>query len=191
MPNQPRPSHKASSGGSEHSNSPLSRTDTPAHQNPSNIAPQHIFDGVSLADHDFHSPAVSQLRHPSPNSAAFLDRNLEAPQTYDGLLQVNAALKTRVSELEVINDLFRGTVNQYQQGGAPQAEMVPRDSDSNLREQLESSQRREEDLKHKVEELEQEIAELRGEQPPAKKSRLSDDPEYPEPPETFTNGLHS
>lgn len=136
---------------------------------------------------------MSHLRQPSPGSAsAFLDRNSEQPQTYDGLLQANTALKTRVSELEVINDLYRGTVNQYEQGSAPQAEMVPRDSGAaQLRQLLEQAERRERELKNKVEELEHEIADLREEQPPSKRSRLSDDPEYPEPPQVFTNGLQS
>ena len=147
-----------------------------------------MFDGVSLADHVFQSPTMSHLRQPSPGStSAFLDRNSEQPQTYDGLAQANTALKTRVSELEVINDLYRGFVNQHEQGGAPKAEMMPRDSESQLRQLLEQSQRRERDLKQKVEELEHEIADLRGEQPPSKRSRMSNEPEYPEPP----NGLQS
>ena len=91
----------------------------------------------------------------------------------------------------MINDLYRGTVTQYEQGGAaPQAEMIPRDSEAHLRQLLEQSQRRERDLKQKVEELEHEVADLRGDQPPSKKSRLSPGPEYPEPPQTFSNGLH-
>lgn len=184
--------------GSDRSNSPVSRNETPAH--PSNIAPQHIFDGVSSAEHAFQSPAIPafQFRHPSPGStSSFNDRNLEPPQTYEALLQANTFLKTRVSELEVINDLYKGTVNQYEQGGAPQAEMIPRDSESQLRQSLdqvlrreEELKRREEDLKRQVDELEREVAELRGEQPPAKRPRVSNS-EYPEPPEAFSNGLHT
>ena len=181
--------------GSDRSNSPVSHNETPAH--PSNIAPQHIFDGVSSAEHAFQSPAIPafQLRHPSPGStSSFNDRNLEPPQTYEGLLQANTFLKTRVSELEVINDLYKGTVNQYEQGGAPQAEMLPKDSESQLRQSLDQALHREEDLKRQVDELEREVAELRGEQPesrPAKRSRISDSSEYPEPPQAFTNGLHA
>ena len=175
--------------GSDRSNSPVSRNATPAH--PSNIAPQHIFDGVSSAEHAFQSPALPafQMRHPSPGStSSFNDRNLEPPQTYEALLQANTFLKTRVSELEVINDLYKGTVNQYEQGGAPQAEMIPRDSESQLRQSLDEALRREEDLKRQLDELEHELAELRGE-PPAKRSRISTSTEYPEPPQAFTNGL--
>lgn len=186
--NNQRVSHNS---GSDRSNSPVLRNETPAH--PSNIAPQHVFDGVSSAEHTFQSPAIPafQLRQPSPGSASsFNDRNLEPPQTYEGLLQANTFLKTRVSELEVINDLYKGTVNQYEQGGAPQAEMVPRDSQSQLRQSLDQALGREQDLKRQVDELEREIAELRGEQPPAKRSRISDS-EYPEPPQTFTDGLNT
>ena len=186
--NNQRVSHNS---GSDRSNSPISRNETPAH--PSNIAPQHMFDGVSSAEHALQSPAVPafQLRQPSPGStSSFNDRNLEPPQTYEGLLQANTFLKTRVSELEVINDLYKGTVNQYEQGGAPQAEMVPRDSEGQLRQSLEQALRREQDLKRQIDELEREVAELRDEQPPAKRSRVSDS-EYPEPPQAFTNGLNT
>ena len=178
--------------GSDGSKSPVSRNQTPAH--PSNIAPQHIFDGVSSAEHAFQPPVIPsfQLRQPSPGSTSpFNDRNLEPPQTYEGLLQANTFLKTRVSELEVINDLYKGTVNQYEQGGASQAEMVPRDSESDLRKSLDQALRREGNLKRQVDELEREVAELRGEQPPAKRNRISDSSEYPDPPQTSTNGLHA
>lgn len=190
-----RVSQKVSSGDSDRSNSPVSRTETPSVNHPSNIAPQHMFDGVSLSDHQFHSPRIPsfQIRQPSPGSTSSInDRHLEPPQTFEGLLQANTHLKTRVSELEVINDLYRGTVTQYEQGNAPQAEMIPRDSESQLRQLLEQSQRREEGLKRQVEDLEREVADLRADQPAAKRARLSEASEYPEPPDAFTsNGLHA
>ena len=82
----------------------LSRSETPSqqhqqhHQNP-NIAPQHIFDTVSLPAESFPSPAP---------------QHLEAPQSYDAVVAQNNALRTRVSELEVINDLFRGRVSELE-----------------------------------------------------------------------------
>ena len=174
--------HRPSSGGSDPSNSPTSRNDTPALHQSSNIAPQHMFDGVALSEHVFQSP---DMRHPSPGH----------PRTSEELSHDNTRLRTRVSELEVINDLYRGTLAQYQIGGAPQAEMVPRATDAELREALERSQQRERELMQKVDELQHEIADLKDEQPPSKKARSSNDaendPQYPEPPETFTNGLHS
>ena len=67
------------------------------------------------------------------------------------LLQDKSSLKTRVTELEVINDLYRGTVNQYEQGGAPQAEMVPQPPESQLKQIIDQVLRREEALKRQVE----------------------------------------
>lgn len=173
--------HKNPSGDSDCSNSPP------------NIAPQHMFDGVSLTENAFQSPVLSHLRNPSPGStSSFNERNLEAPQTYEGLLQANTALKTRVSELEVINELYRGTVNQYEQGGASQGETVSRDSDGQLRQLLDQSHRREQELRQKLLELEHEIADLRDEQRPSKRARISNPPEYPEPPQiSLANGLDS
>ncbi|KAL9640253.1 MAG: hypothetical protein Q9164_000399, partial [Protoblastenia rupestris] len=181
--------NRTSTGDSERSGSPLSRTDTPGLHHTSNIAPQHMFDGVSLSDHTFQSPAMPSLplRQPSPGSTSSMnDRHLEPPQTYEVLLQTNSALKTRVNELEVINGLYQGTVRQYQQvhQPAPQAEMIPQDTDG-LQQLLQQSQQREEDLKRQVEDLAREVAELRGDQPPAKRTRLSTASEYPEPPQTF------
>ena len=189
--NNRRASHKTSSGGSERSNSPISRTDTPATHHPSNIAPQHLFDGVSLSDHTFQpSPSLPtlNLRHPSPGSTSSLnERHLEPPQTYDALLQSTTTLKTRVSELEVINDLFKGRVAQLEQSdaNARRTETMQRDSESNLRQLLEQSQARENELKRQVDELEREVIDLRGLQPRAKRQRVLDDSEYPDPPLPF------
>ncbi|KAL9131608.1 MAG: hypothetical protein Q9217_000496 [Psora testacea] len=191
-----RVTNRTSTGGSERSGSPLSRTNTPSLHHPPHIAPQHMFDGVSLSDHAFqpHTMSSIPLRQPSPGSTSSNnDRHLEPPQTFEGLLQVNSALKTRVNELEVINGLYQGTVRQYQQGQqpAPQADMVPHDT-SELRQLLRQSQQREEELKRQVEDLEREVAELRGELPPAKRTRRSSGSDYPEPPQDFAaNGLHS
>lgn len=138
-----------------------------------------MFDGVSLSDHAFQSPALPNipLRQPSPGSSSSnADRHLEPPQTYDGLLQANSALKTRVNELEVINGLYQGHVRQYQQDQqppAPQAEMIPQDSsdEASLRQLLQQSQQREEDLNRRLEELERELAEARGRSLPPQSGR--------------------
>lgn len=68
---------------------------------------------------------------------------MEPPQGYDALSQANQALRTRVSELEVINDLFKGRVTQ-----------------------LEASER---DAQMKVAELEKRIAELEADGPSSRK----------------------
>lgn len=104
-----------------------------------NIAPQHLFDTVSLADSAFHSSLPGfNLRHPSPS-----------PSALDGTTQPAGNLKTRVSELEVINDLFRGRVAELEA-----AEASAREEATRLRSELEASRSREEALKRRVEQLE-------------------------------------
>ncbi|MCJ1298541.1 hypothetical protein MMC08_001331 [Hypocenomyce scalaris] len=177
--NHPRASHKTSSGASDRSNSPPSRTGTPS-IHLSNIAPQHMFDSVSLTEHAFHpSPPLPglHLSNPSPGSTSSLnDRHLEPPQTYEGLLAANTTLKTRVSELEVINDLFRGRVAQLEQADETTRhdEAVQRNAQLQLRQAFEQSQRREDTLKRRVDELERQVAMLRDTEPRLKRQRLSD-----------------
>lgn len=73
---------------------------------------------------------------------------MDPPQGYEALSQANQVLRTRVSELEVINDLFKGRVTQ-----------------------LEASER---EAQMKVAELEKRIAELQTEGPVRKKARTSE-----------------
>ncbi|GFF35939.1 GATA type zinc finger protein asd-4 [Aspergillus udagawae] len=194
-----RASRKTSPGHSDRSNSPVSRTDTPGisalqqqqHQHSSNIAPQHMFDSVTLADHTLNPPngiPSLQLHQPSPTStsSAAVDRHADAPQTYEGLLAANASLKTRVSELELINGLFRGRVAELEQSDATarRSEMIVRDSEARLRRSLEEAQRREEELKRRVSDLERQLADQASlnslanndspGEPLSKKIRLSD-----------------
>lgn len=129
-------------------------------QHNSNIAPQHMFDSVTLGDHNLN-PATGlpslPMRQPSPtSSSSAIDRNLDGPQTYEGLLAANTSLKTRVSELEVINELFRGRVAELEQSDATarRSEMIVRDSEARLRRSLEESQRREDDLKRRINQFE-------------------------------------
>ena len=91
------------------------------------------------------------------------------------MYQENTALKTRVSELEVINILYKGQVGEQDQKAT--------ESDQQLRQLLEEAQRRENDLQQQVKELEQEISELRGGEPSTKRQRLSDGSQYPDPSE--------
>ncbi|KAI9760388.1 MAG: phosphatidyl inositol kinase [Chaenotheca gracillima] len=175
-----RTSQKTSSGTSNGSNSPLSRTATPANHHGNHLAPQHVFDGASLSDHGFHhSPSLPSLHlsHPSPGSTSSLnDRHLEPPQTYEALHAANTSLKTRVSELEVINDLFQGRVKQLEQNEdrARRDEAVRRDLEEQLRSALDQTQRRESNLKRRVDDLERELSELRDSGPRPKKMRVSD-----------------
>ncbi|CAL5868162.1 uncharacterized protein PFLUO_LOCUS2386 [Penicillium psychrofluorescens] len=175
-----RASRKMSPGHSDRSNSPLSRTETPGfaamHQHNSNIAPQHMFDSVTLGDNALHSssslPSL-QLRQSSPGAA---DRQQESPQTYESLLAINTSLKTRVSELELINGLFRGRVAELEQSdaNARRSEMIVRDSEVRLRRSLEESQRREEDLKRRVGDLERQLGTDGSDEPASKRIRLAD-----------------
>lgn len=111
-------------------------------------------------EHNFQpSPSIPplNLRQQSPSS-------LEPPQTYDSLLQSSTALKTRVSELEVINDLFRGRVTQLEQNdeNSRRNELMQRQTEKNLRQLLEESQVREMDLQRRISDLQRDLAELGG-----------------------------
>lgn len=109
------------------------------HNDP-NIAPQHMFDGVTLQDHTFQTPALPTLgNHPSPGSIASMnDRPSEAPMTYEQLLAQNTHLKTRVSELEVINMMYS-------------------DNESNLRRERDEAIGAQNAFKRRIEELEEQI----------------------------------
>ncbi|KAM5432288.1 hypothetical protein McanCB21832_005300 [Microsporum canis] len=163
-----RASRKLSPGRSDGSNSPVSRTDTPNFHGSTSIPPHNMFDNVGLADPNFTPSgnfASLQLQHPSPGSTSSNERHLDGPQTYENLVAANTSLKTRVNELELINDLFQ-------------------DSESRLRQSLKEAQKREEELKRRISELEgrlseQELGQSKDEpaEPHAKRCRLSDSSE--------------
>lgn len=79
-----------------------------------------------------------------------------------------AGLKTRVSELEVINDLFRGRVAELESSEmeARRGAEAARESEASLRSQLEEALGREDVLKRRVEELEKELGR------PSKRAKL-------------------
>ncbi|EMF14934.1 uncharacterized protein SEPMUDRAFT_36665 [Sphaerulina musiva SO2202] len=107
---------------------PIARSQTPVlHQQHTNIAPQHIFDTVSLPSDTFASPSIPHfpLRQPSPSQANAQSSNghhtsqsstqqQQQQQQHQDVLAQNETLRTRVSELEVINDLFRGRVSELE-----------------------------------------------------------------------------
>jgi GATA-binding protein len=119
-----------------------------------------MFDGV-LHDGVYHSPSMPNftLRQPSPSAS--MNGHLEPPLPYDTLAAQNTALKTRVNELEVINDLFRGRVSELEN-----TEQGAREREAQLRAELEEVKLRESDLKRRLEEYD--------EGPRHKKMRLSD-----------------
>lgn len=104
------------------------------------------------------------------------DRGLESPQTQEQLIANNSSLKTRVRELEFINELFRGRLSQLEQQEAAASEAlrgqevagvehtqlraqldVSRETENQLRGQLEESHRRENILKRRLDDLELEL----------------------------------
>lgn len=138
-----------------------------------------MFDSVTRGDNALNTsgslPSLP-LRQPSPSA---VDRQLDSPQTYESLLALNTSLKTRVSELDLINELFRGRVAELEQSDASarRSEMIARDSEARLRRSLEESQRREEDLKRRVADLEHQFGtsgDGDSSEPQAKRIRLSD-----------------
>ncbi|KAK1064318.1 GATA zinc finger protein 3 [Friedmanniomyces endolithicus] len=162
----------------------ISRSNTPSHlssrlhssnnnnntTNP-NIAPQHIFDTVSLTVAPDYPPTSAYIhRQPSPSSLSLNghtssssshqqhQRQLEIqPQTYDALLAQNSHLRTRVSELEVINGLFRGRVGELEtsEQEARRAERRGEEEIRRLRAELEAAtEGRAEEARRRTEELE-------------------------------------
>jgi GATA-binding protein len=126
----------------------LSRSGTPSqHQNP-NIAPQHIFDTVTLPNDSFASPA---------------SHHLDTPQSFDALAAHNNALRTRVSELEVINDLFKGRVSELEA------------SEQEARQEVEALKREVESLKRGSADMVVDTsAEMQGDGRVTKKAKLND-----------------
>lgn len=120
------------------------------------------------------------------------DRNSDPPQTHEQLIAYCAGLKTRVSELDFINELFRGRLSQLEQqeaaarsaneaATAEQAQLrqqleASKESEAQLRAQLEDVHNRENSLKRRLDELELELkaAQEGLTERPAKKARTEE-----------------
>ncbi|KAF2722877.1 hypothetical protein K431DRAFT_221038, partial [Polychaeton citri CBS 116435] len=179
---------------------PLSRSGTPSQHNTTaagthqsnahnpNIAPQHLFDTVSLTTDNFASPSLPSFslppvnRNPSPSTAsqngAAAPHHLEhspSSSSYEALARQNELLKTRVSELEVINDLFRGRVDELERSehDAKRRAEEKIEESNKLKAEVERLRDAEAALKRKVEELE---ASSRRDSPPRKRARKSATP---------------
>ncbi|KAI9793802.1 MAG: hypothetical protein M1833_000525 [Piccolia ochrophora] len=169
---QRRTSGKTSSGASNGSTSPLSRTGTPGIPHGS-IGSHAVFDGVALSDHSFRPSSGLPSLHLGRQSPS--DRHREPHQSYDALAAANTVLKTRVSELEVINNLFRDRVAELEhQVSVQRGDLARHDIEDQLRRALDDSQRRESDLKRRLDDFELEAADLRDSGPRNKKMRVSD-----------------
>ncbi|CZT06188.1 probable GATA type zinc finger protein Asd4 [Rhynchosporium agropyri] len=173
-----RRTSQKSNGPSDGSRSPISRTGTPSMYTNHHL-PQ--FNGQLDEHYNHGSPSLPpmHLRQPSPGrSTSPLNGNngLEVPQTYEQLIASNSSLKTRVSELEVINELFRGRVAQLEQdeNNARRGEEMRHKSEQDLMRRLEESQRRENQLKHRLDDVEQQLIEANDGAPRAKKMRVAD-----------------
>ncbi|TDZ26786.1 GATA type zinc finger protein asd-4 [Colletotrichum orbiculare MAFF 240422] len=156
---QRRHSHKPSNGNVDGSDSPVSRTATPNLYNPSLPVFQSM-DDAQLQGLSGFNVGANDNRSGSPLNG---DRHLDVPQTHEQLIAANSALKTRVSELELINELFRGRLSQMEQdeASARRGQEVSGKAEAQLRAQLEASKkqleeshRRENNLKRRLDELE-------------------------------------
>ncbi|KAK1594403.1 GATA zinc finger protein [Colletotrichum navitas] len=157
---QRRPSQKSTNGNAD-GESPVSRTVTPSLYNPS----LPVFQGMDDAQLQAGLQGFSDNRAGSPLNG---DRHLDVPQTHEQLIATNSALKTRVSELELINELFRGRLSQMEQdeASARRGQEISGKAEAQLRmqletskKQLEESHRRENNLKRRLDELELELKE--------------------------------
>ncbi|KAK3324710.1 hypothetical protein B0T19DRAFT_237023 [Cercophora scortea] len=105
-----RPSQK-SNGHVDDTNSPISRTGTPNMYN-SHIAP--IYHTIDDQFQPQSMPGGFAVSAPSPGRAQSPLNGEHMPPTHEQLLALNASLKTRVSELEVIQELYRGRLQQLE-----------------------------------------------------------------------------
>lgn len=154
---------RKSANGTDAVDSPISRTGTPSMYNQS--LPSF------MVDDPYPSTGVSGFGVAGEAGGSPLngDRGLDGPQTHEQLIAHNSSLKTRVSELEFINELFRGRLSQLEQIEADAQRRQDEDrpeqsqpsngteSEKQLQTQLEDSHRRENNLKRRLDELELEL----------------------------------
>ncbi|KAK3994903.1 GATA type zinc finger protein asd-4 [Cladorrhinum sp. PSN332] len=93
-----------SNGHMDDANSPISRTGTP------NMYGAHMAPMYQNLDDQFQAQQLSAFQ-----VGAGPDGRAPSPLNGDELAQLNATLKTRVSELEVIQELYRGRIQQLEQ----------------------------------------------------------------------------
>ncbi|KAH7375623.1 hypothetical protein B0T11DRAFT_270637 [Plectosphaerella cucumerina] len=173
------PAQRQKANGHGDNNSPGSRGGTPSLYNPA-MTGFHTLD-----DSHFQSGALTGFSPNRPGSPLNGDRNLDTPQTHEQLIAANSALKTRVSELEVINELFRGRLGQleHDEATARRGQEISGQAEAQLRAQLEDSHRRENNMKRRLDELEIELKAVRDAanfietDRPYKRARLSEQPE--------------
>lgn len=180
-----RRSSQRGANGHEGVDGLISRTGTPSMYS----QPLHSFMVDDQYQSAFHVSGGSEGRPTSPTNGERGD----VPPTHEQLIAQNSSLKTRVSELEVINELFRGRLSQLEQqeaaarrgqevAGVEQTQLraqleASQHSESQLQAQLEDSHRRENNLKRRLDELELELKEAQDEaasRRPVKKPRVDE-----------------
>ncbi|CAM1511474.1 Fc.00g089870.m01.CDS01 [Cosmosporella sp. VM-42] len=195
-----RRTSQKSNGHGDGSDSPISRTGTPSMYN---HMPSFMVDDPYQSNVGGFGGGAADGRAPSPLNG---DRNLDPPQTHEQLIAHNSSLKTRVSELEVINELFRGRLSQLEQqeaaarrgqevAGVEQSQLrsqleQSQENEAQLRAQLDDSHRRENSLKRRLDDLELELKALKEakealeaeSERPMKKQRTDDGPAKPHEP---------
>ncbi|KAH7017480.1 hypothetical protein EDB80DRAFT_286770 [Ilyonectria destructans] len=186
-----RASQRSANGHNDGSDSPISRTGTPSMYNHS-LPSFMVDDPYQSSAVGFAATTNAEGRAASPLNG---DRNPDAPQTQEQLIAHNSSLKTRVSELELINELFRGRLGQLekQEAAARRGQEVAsieqtqlraqleaaQDSEAKLRAQLEDSHRRENSLKRRLDDLELELKDAKdaaeaANERPTKRARLAE-----------------
>ena len=118
------------------------------------------------------------------------DLNGEHPPTQETILAENASLKTRVSELEVIQELYRGRLQQLESDETNVGHTVAQlreqlagatQTETQLRSELEESHHRENMLKRRLDELELELKEAKGASETVENGRPAKKPRIEEP----------
>jgi len=168
--------------------SPVSRTGTPGLYDPS----------LAGFSHDMSQFTTDGLPQYPMSGASHSDAlngdhsGLDMPQTHEQMIATNSSLKTRVSELEVINELYRGRLTQLEQDQqtadnfrhtaevASKEAAQERANREEIQRQLEESHRRENMFKRRLDEMEQENQDLKSQLQElesgrhAKKARIDD-----------------
>ncbi len=138
-----------------------------------NIAPPHIFDSLT-SDH-------FGLRQPSPSGSSVNGNNphLEPPPSYDALQTQNVQLRTRVNELEVIQQLFQGRVEELERGEreAKEAERIKTEEAERVKSDLDTLIARSAELQRRLDELDASGS------PARKRARMATVEEPPEEPD--------
>lgn len=191
-----RASQKSANGVLDDTHSPISRTGTPT------LYASHIAPMYQNLEDQFQAQQLSGFGGPDGRAPSPLNGDrLDMPQTNEQILATNASLKTRVSELEVIQELYRGRIQQLEQEEANRQAQEKSKSEANeqlhtqlsvmneshaqLQKELEESHRRENMLKRRLDELEVELKEAKEslevqDNSRAKKPRLNDAAPTPE-----------